>query len=174
MSIDALGVTPAQTASVHAQTPAAGTEPKKTFDQETFLALLVAQLRYQDPSSPMDTNEMMAQSTQMASMEQLVSIGDTSRESFALQMRVAASAMVGQEVTFLDADGKTQTGTVTGVDFSTGVPSLTVGEWTVPLDAISSVATKDPGADDPTTDPGEDDKKSANDQPVNDDSDSAA
>ena len=51
------------------------------------LALLVAQLRNQDPTAPMDTTEMMAQSTQMASMEQLTSLTDTSRESFALQMR---------------------------------------------------------------------------------------
>src|SRR5512139_2560768 len=69
------------------------TGDEQTLDKQAFLALLVAQMRYQDPTSPMDTTEMMAQSTQMASMEQLTAVADTTRESFALQMRVAASAM---------------------------------------------------------------------------------
>jgi flagellar basal-body rod modification protein FlgD len=115
--------------------------PKQAMDKQMFLALLVAQLRNQDPSSPMDTNEMMAQSTQLASMEQLTALADTGRESFALQMRVAASGLVGQEVSFLDTDGVAHTGTVSGVDFTSAVPAIYVGEWTVPLDAVSAVRT---------------------------------
>jgi flagellar basal-body rod modification protein FlgD len=115
------------------------TAPKQTFDREMFLSLLVAQLRNQDPSSPMDTSEMMSQSSQLASMEQLTAVADTGRESFALQMRMAASGLVGQEVSFLDADGVKQTGTVSGVDFATSVPTLTIGEWTIPLDSVSAV-----------------------------------
>jgi flagellar basal-body rod modification protein FlgD len=82
---------------------------------------------------------MMSQSSQLASMEQLTAVADTGRESFALQMRMAASGLVGQEVSFLDADGVKHTGTVSGVDFATSVPALTVGEWTVPLDSVSAV-----------------------------------
>lgn len=118
--------------------------PKKEMDKEVFLALLVAQMRYQDPTSPMDTTEMMAQSTQMASMEQLTAVADTTRESFALQMRVAASALLGQEVSWTDADAKVQTGTVTGVDFSSAVPMVKVGDATVALDAISAVRSPRP------------------------------
>jgi len=120
-------------------TPVAQTAPKQQFDKEMFLSLLVAQLRNQDPSSPMDTTEMMSQSSQLASMEQLTELTDTGRESFALQMRMAAAGLVGQEVSFTDAEGVVRTGTVAGVDFSTSVPAVTVGEWTVPLDAVSAV-----------------------------------
>jgi len=129
--------------------------PKQQMDKEVFLALLVAQLRNQDPTSPMDTTEMIAQSTQLASMEQLTAVADTTRESFALQMRVAASALVGQQVSFVDADGVTRTGTVDGVDFAGPVPVVTVGEWRVPLDAVAAVrGTTTPGSTDgPATDP---------------------
>ena len=48
--------------------------PKQNMDSEVFMKLLVAQLRNQDPSSPMNTNEMMAQQTQMASLEQLTNM----------------------------------------------------------------------------------------------------
>lgn len=115
------------------------TVPKQQFDKEVFLNLLVAQLRNQDPSSPMDTTEMMSQSSQLASMEKLTELTDTGRESFALQMRVAASGLVGREVSYLDADGVSQTGVVSGVDFSKSVPTVTVGEASVPLDAVSAV-----------------------------------
>lgn len=120
-------------------TAATQAAPKQTFDREMFLSLLVAQLRNQDPSSPMDTSEMMSQSSQLASMEQLTAVADTGRESFALQMRMAASGLVGHEVSFLDANGVKQTGTVSGVDFAKSVPTLTVGTWTVALDSVSAV-----------------------------------
>lgn len=129
------------------------TGDEQTLDKQAFLSLLVAQLRYQDPSSPMDTSEMMAQSTQMASMEQLTAVADTTRESFALQMRVAASAMLGQAVSWTDADKKVQTGTVSGVDFSDVVPTVKVGDTNVPLDAISSVRSSRPTDGSATTTP---------------------
>ena len=114
--------------------------PKKDLDKEVFLALLVTQLRNQDPSSPMDTTEMMAQSSQLASMEQLTGLADTSRDQFGLQMRMAASTFVGQEVQFLDAAGVKRTGIVTGASFDGPVPTMTVGDHKVPLDAISAVS----------------------------------
>jgi len=136
---DAIATVSAATSLYTTTTPA--TAAKKDMDQEVFLQLLVAQLRNQDPTSPMDTNEMMAQSTQLASMEQLTALADTSRESFALQMRIAASGMVGQEVSFVDAGGVTRTGIASGVSFADSVPTVTVGEWTTPLDAVASVRT---------------------------------
>lgn len=145
-------VTAVSAPSLFTTTATSGT-PKKDMDKEVFLALLVAQMRYQDPTSPMDTSEMMAQSTQLASMEQLTAVADTSRESFALQMRVAASAMLGQEVSYLDADGEVQTGTVSGVDFSGAVPMVKVGDADVPLDAISAVRSSRPTDGSATTTP---------------------
>ena len=96
-----------------ATTPAvAAPAPKKSLDAEVFLQLLVAQMKNQDPSSPLDTNEMMAQTTQLAMMEQLTMLTDTVTESFALSMRQTAAALVGHEASYLDADGTTRTGTV--------------------------------------------------------------
>jgi flagellar basal-body rod modification protein FlgD len=119
----------------------AAAPPKASLDKQTFINLLVAQLRNQDPSSPLDTNEMMAQSTQLASMEQLTALTDTSRESFALQMRIAASGLVGRQVSVVDGDGVTRTGTASAVSFAGDVPMVTVGDLTVPLDKVSAVAT---------------------------------
>ena len=45
--------------------------PKQTMDSTVFMDLLVTQLKNQDPSSPMDTNAMIGQTTQLAEMEKL-------------------------------------------------------------------------------------------------------
>lgn len=128
--------------------------PKQEMDKEVFLALLVAQLRNQDPTSPMDTTAMMAQSTQLATMEQMTAVAETGRENFALQMRIAASNLMGRDVSFVDETGADRTGVVTSVSFEGPVPLVTVGEWIVPLDAVSAIRDTAPApAGAPTTAP---------------------
>ena len=133
-----MSIEPTAAAGIYSgQKPA--TPPKQTMDSEVFMALLVAQLRNQDPSSPMDTNQMMAQQTSLASLEQLTSMTNTSQEQFALTMRMAAMNMVGREVSYSDADGAIVTGSATGASFVNAVPSLTVGGKNVDLDHIVSI-----------------------------------
>lgn len=116
--------------------------PKQTMDSEVFLSLLVTQLRNQDPSSPMDTNQMISQTTQLASMEQLTTLTTLNEENFSLQMRMAASALVGQQVSYADAAGTTITGTATAVSFVDSVPTVTVNGVDVLLDVISGVSAR--------------------------------
>ncbi|WP_136042801.1 MULTISPECIES: flagellar hook capping FlgD N-terminal domain-containing protein [unclassified Microbacterium] len=115
-------------------------ERKKTLDSEVFLKLLVTQLTNQDPSSPMNTNEMISQTTQLASMEQLTALSATSTESFALSMRQTAAALIGHEAQYVDEDGVTQKGIVTSVSYAGAVPLVTIGDATIALDAVSGVS----------------------------------
>ncbi|HYI32581.1 MAG TPA: flagellar hook capping FlgD N-terminal domain-containing protein [Glaciibacter sp.] len=120
-------------------------QPKQAMNSEVFMSLLVAQLRNQDPSSPMDTNQMIAQTTQLAMMEKLTDMSATSNESFSLQMRMAAAGLVGKEVSYKDEKGDVVTGIASGVSFAGPVPTVRVGDKDIPLDVISgvtSVATK--------------------------------
>jgi flagellar basal-body rod modification protein FlgD len=112
------------------------TAKQQTMNSEVFLQLLVTQLRNQDPSSPMDTNEMMAQTTALASMEQLTTLTGLTDESFSLQMRAAASALLGQTVEYVDDDKVTKSGTVTSVSFADKVPMVTVDGKSIRLDAL--------------------------------------
>jgi len=119
----------------------ATTSPKQKMDGEMFLQLLVAQLRAQDPSSPMDTNAMMSQTAQLASMEQLTTMSNLTQESFSLQMRMAASNLIGKEVGYIDTDGTEKKGIATAVSFANSVPTVTIGDKSIRLDAISGVTT---------------------------------
>jgi len=134
----------------------AGTSPttstaSKELDKDTFLKLLVAQLSNQDPSSPMDTSDMMAQTTQLSMMESLSAIQGAASEQFALQMRMASADLVGKQVTWTDADGTTRTGVVSSVDYAKSVPLLTVGDTALPLDSVSGVTTAPTTPDTSTT-----------------------
>ena len=50
--------------------------PTKGTDKETFLTLLVTQLKNQDPLAPQDGAQFVAQLAQFNSLEQLISINE--------------------------------------------------------------------------------------------------
>ena len=50
--------------------------PKKASDKDTFLTLLVTQLKNQDPLAPQDGAQFVAQLAQFNSLDQLISINE--------------------------------------------------------------------------------------------------
>lgn len=54
----------------------AKTRETKGVDSNTFLTLLVAQLKHQDPLAPQEGAEFVAQLAQFNSLEQLITIND--------------------------------------------------------------------------------------------------
>jgi flagellar hook assembly protein FlgD len=139
MTVDA--VPPSPSSSLYTGSTVDPASRTQVMDGEMFLKLLVTQLTNQDPSSPMDTNAMISQTTQLAMMEQLTVLSDTGTEAFALNMRQAATALIGQSASYQDADGKTVTGVVTKVSFDGVVPQVTIDGKDVPLDSVDTVAS---------------------------------
>jgi flagellar basal-body rod modification protein FlgD len=130
-----------QIAAANAAKSGSSRATANTMDSEMFMKLLVTQLKNQDPSTPMDTNAMMSQTTQLAMMEQVTAQTTTANENFSLQMRIAASNMVGREVSYTGPDGVEVKGTATSVSFAEAVPKVSVGGKEVALDLISGIAT---------------------------------
>lgn len=148
-ALSATGTSRAPSAANGINSIAGQRAPKQEMDSEVFMSLLVAQLRHQDPSSPMDTNQMISQTTQLATMEKLNNMDTTATENFALQMRTSAAALIGQQVSWEDAEGNGYSGVATSVSFAEGVPQVTVGDKSIPLDQISGVTTTPAAADAP-------------------------
>jgi len=138
MTVEAVASTPPTSLYTGGTTDPAAR--KQVLDGEVFLRLLVTQLTHQDPSNPMNTNEMISQTTQLAMMEQLTALTDTGSEAFALNMRHAATALIGREAAYEDADGRLVTGTVTRVSFDGPIPHVTIGDTAVSLDAITDIS----------------------------------
>lgn len=121
-----------------------GTAPKanQEYNSQLFLKLLVTQLANQDPSSPMDSSQMVSQTAQLASMEQMTALNATTTSTNQAQMQSTATAMLGRNVSWTDSDGTAKSGTVSSITFSTtGKPQLTIGSSTVGLDAVTGVTT---------------------------------
>lgn len=140
MPIDGITGSVDQAAQAAALAANASSKKSQTMDSEVFMKLLVTQLQNQDPSSPMDTNQMISQQTQLAMMEQITNQTTTANENFSLQMRIAAANLVGKQVSYTDAtSGASVTGTATAVSYANSVPTVTVNGKEVNLDVISGI-----------------------------------
>jgi flagellar basal-body rod modification protein FlgD len=102
--------------------------PKGMLDKDDFLKLFVAQLQHQDPMSPMDNDQMVAQMSQLSSVEQLTNLASSNAGMAKALAHSNAVGLLGRTVTWLDGDDVSHSGVVEKVTTATdGSPSLTVG-----------------------------------------------
>ena len=94
------------------------TDVRKAGDKlgkDDFLKLLITQLQNQDPSSPMDNSQFIAQMATFSTLEQMVNIGtklDTIIENNKQNSLLNYSSLVGKEVTWQKIDGSGEEATV--------------------------------------------------------------
>ncbi len=138
MTIQPIVSQPVTAAGEASQAPAVRT-PVQSMDANVFMTLLVAQLKNQNPSAPMDTNQMMSQTLQLSTMEKMTELTSNSKEGFSLQMRTAAAQLIGHSVGYTLADGTTGTGVATAVSYAGSVPSVKIGDLSVPLDSVTGL-----------------------------------
>jgi flagellar basal-body rod modification protein FlgD len=109
---------------------------KSVADQDTFLKLLVAQLKYQDPSNPADSTQFLAQTAQFTQVQKLQQIATMMQA----QQLIGASALVGRTVTYQDDTGASQTGVVSKTKLNgDSEPTLVVGNTDVQLSKVTEV-----------------------------------
>lgn len=112
-------------------------------DKDAFMKLLVAQLKYQDPLSPADPGEFLAQTAQFSTVEKLEHIAkQTSEQTWALALGTA-STLIGKEITFLRMDGTIGAGVVSSATTDPDGIVLNVGDDEVPLGAITQIGSGD-------------------------------
>ena len=113
--------TPSITGNVGTPTTTATTSTARSdqMGKDTFLKLLVAQMRFQDPSNPTSSSEFMAQTATFTQVEKLEEIAKQSASMLALQRSSSAGTLVGQTVTYTDESGTPRTGVVSSVRLAT-------------------------------------------------------
>jgi flagellar basal-body rod modification protein FlgD len=82
-------------------------DPNDQFGKDTFLKLLVAQLRFQNPLSPADPTEFLSQTAQFTMVEKLQELETLSKNQTANNEVLAAATMIGRSVTFAVGTGET-------------------------------------------------------------------
>jgi flagellar basal-body rod modification protein FlgD len=88
--------------------------------KDVFMQLLVAQMRYQDPSNPVDSSQMMAQTATFTQVGKLEELAAQNAAMLVLQEASTAGAMVGRTATYTDTDGAPVTGKITAVRLAQG------------------------------------------------------
>lgn len=79
-----------------------------TMGKEDFLKLLTTQLRYQDPLSPSDPKDFVAQLAQFSSVEQLINLNTKYDSNNTALSNLQGSMQMAQAVSFLDKTVKAQ------------------------------------------------------------------
>ena len=125
-------------------TPQASTERPEQFGKDTFLKLLVAQLRYQDPTSPTDGAEFLAQTAQFTVVEKLEELAKTNAELLSAERLTTATSLIGKHVSYTNSEGMEATGIVTSTKIGPLGPTLKVGDNEIQLSAVSAVSATPP------------------------------
>jgi flagellar basal-body rod modification protein FlgD len=114
------------------QTPAT-TAPKTGasapgMGKDDFLKLLVGQLKNQDPMNPSSDTDFIGQMTQFSQLEQTTNMATANAQLAAQQSGARAVSLLGRTVTYPDVTtGISTTAVVEKVQWTAGIPSLTVG-----------------------------------------------
>jgi len=133
------GVTTTPATATTATTSTDTSQSSSMLNPQAFLQLLVAQLQYQDPTSPVDTSTFMNQTAMLSQVQTMNGMSTTLNSLVASQQGQAATSMIGKSVTFVDATGATGSGVVTGASLGTTGASVEVGNQYVPITNIREV-----------------------------------
>ncbi|WP_211583297.1 flagellar hook assembly protein FlgD [Mobiluncus mulieris] len=121
--------------------------------KDDFMKLLLATLKYQDPTQPMDTAQLLEQTSTMTNMEQMIQMTEASKRAYEAQQRVQGASMVGRTAVYdlIDDEGnaKTTAGKVDAVEFlAEGKVLAHIGDKKVKMEDILGIADPTEGETD--------------------------
>ncbi|MEN6521598.1 MAG: flagellar hook capping FlgD N-terminal domain-containing protein [Armatimonadota bacterium] len=138
-------------------TTSTSSSSSSSLDKEAFLKLLTTQLQYQDPLSPMDNTEYIAQLAQFSSLEQMTNVSSNlesisdSLDSYlgslvSNQSSYSALTLIGKKVDYTVTDSETDTtttesGTVDSIEFKDGIPVLKINDTSVSISNVTKVSS---------------------------------
>lgn len=118
-------------------------EATKTIDKDAFLQLMITKLQNQDPLSPTDDTEFLAQLAQFTTLEQMTNLAESSELTQAFSMvGKYVQVSIGEEDVISKIDSVLTSG---------GEPKFNIGGYLFGMDDILSVYDKESLTFTPTT-----------------------
>ena len=99
-------------------------------DYNTFLQLLIAEMKNQDPTNPMDTSQYMSQFAQLSTVEQAMQTNTKLDSLLSSQSLSQADGLIGKNVSFTDSTGATFTGKVASISINSNGSVATLQDGT--------------------------------------------
>ena len=114
-------------------------EQKSALGKDEFLKILTTQLAHQDPSSPLQDKDFIAQMATFSSLEQMTNL-NKAFDKFAGNQMSQYAAVIGKEITWTpDGSVEAVTGVVNGVSNQDGNYYYLVGNEKVPMSMVSEI-----------------------------------
>lgn len=130
--------------------------------KDSFMKLLVNQIKNQDPLSPTDNSTFVAQLAQFSSLEQMqelnsniVGLAVLQQNNALMSQLTQSSGLIGQEVRYVDPTTQTpMVGTVGSVKIENDLAVLSINGQSIPLANVTEVLGKPTVTTPVTTDTG--------------------
>lgn len=114
---------------------------------DAFMKLLVTQMKNQDPMSPVDNQQQIAQLAQFSTLSEMQELNDNvvglavlQQNNALLEQLTQSSALIGKEVQWLDPETQEpKVGTVGSIKLEDGLALLSVDGVDVPLASVTAV-----------------------------------
>jgi flagellar basal-body rod modification protein FlgD len=125
---------------INSKTPE-NNEKSKTLGKDDFLKILITQLKYQDPSQPMQDKEFIAQMAQFTSVEQLSNMA--SEMNLLRQSLGITSDLIGKTVSWRSTDDAgnsiEKTGKVDSITFKDGNQFINVNGEALSVNQLTKI-----------------------------------
>jgi flagellar basal-body rod modification protein FlgD len=106
------------------------TTSSNSVDYNTFLQLLIAEMKNQDPTNPTDTSQYMSQFAQLSTVEQAMQTNTKLDSLLSSQSLSQADGLIGKNVSFTDSTGATFTGKVASISINSNGSVATLQDGT--------------------------------------------
>ncbi len=107
--------------------------------KDDFLKLMVAQLKYQNPLSPSEDLDFIAQTAQFSSLEQMTNMNSKITELICSSELMYSNSLIGKEINWINEKDEVFSGVVESFEMIDGEPVVVVGNKKVQLDWIFNV-----------------------------------
>ncbi len=115
-------------------------EGKSSLGKESFLKLLVTQLKHQDPTKPLEDKEFISQMAQFSSLEQMTNMNKDMKSLIRSSEASEAHGILGRKIDSMDPVTKEKiSGTVTSIRYGEDRVILMVGKNEVHIKDIQTV-----------------------------------
>lgn len=111
----------------------------RELERDSFMQLLLLQMRSQDPLNPMDSAQMFNQMAQLTSLEQLWDIRDLMEQANSTQQLGQGAMLIGRYVEAANATSGRVSGLVEEARLVSGTVQLQIGGTQVRLEDVLSV-----------------------------------
>ncbi|MET4386176.1 flagellar basal-body rod modification protein FlgD [Bradyrhizobium sp. F1.4.3] len=118
------------TSTTSSTTGSTSTTSSNTVDYNTFLQLLIAEMKNQDPTNPMDTSQYMSQFAQLSTVEQATLTNSKLDSLLSSQALTQADGLIGRNVSFTDSTGAAFTGKIASVSINSDGSVATLEDGT--------------------------------------------